>query len=127
LSSGNTKQSALRACAEAMQQLPSRCLKRQPMGPCSRDKGRSARVPDHVPKNWNAPKRAMAKSHKSEITWRIFRRRFEPNGTAVLNRIPERNEFENRLSGWYWQIKVGDEIIARSRSLLLDELPAPRS
>jgi hypothetical protein len=52
---------------------------------------------------------------------------FEPDGTAVLNRIPERNEFENRLSGWYWQIKVGDEIVARSRSLLSDELPAPRS
>ena len=52
---------------------------------------------------------------------------FEPDGTAVLNRIPERSEFDDRFSGWYWQIKVVDEIIARSRSLLLDELPAPRS
>ena len=52
---------------------------------------------------------------------------FEPDGTAVLNRIPERSEFDDRFSGWYWQIKVVDEIIARSRSLLLDELPASRS
>jgi hypothetical protein len=59
-----------------MQQLPSRCLKWQAMGPYSRDKGRSDRVPDHVPKNWNAPKRRYAKSQKTEITWRIFRPRF---------------------------------------------------
>ena len=52
---------------------------------------------------------------------------FEADGTPVLNRIPERSEFDDRLSGWYWQIKVGDEVVARSRSLLLNELPAPQS
>jgi signal transduction histidine kinase len=51
---------------------------------------------------------------------------FEPDGTAVLNRIPDRIEFDDRFSGWYWQIKLVDEIIARSRSLLLDELTAPQ-
>lgn len=50
---------------------------------------------------------------------------FEPDGTTVLNRVPEQGEFDDRFSGWYWQIKVGDETIARSRSLLLKELPAP--
>jgi signal transduction histidine kinase len=52
---------------------------------------------------------------------------FEPDGTAVLNRVPEQSEFDDRFSGWYWQIKVGDETVARSRSLLLRELPAPQS
>src|SRR5262245_35665912 len=52
---------------------------------------------------------------------------FDPDGTAVLNRLPERGEFDDRLSGWYWQIKVGDETVARSRSLLLNDLPGPRS
>src|SRR5262245_26864795 len=52
---------------------------------------------------------------------------FEPDGTAVLNRLPERGDFDDRFSGWYWQIKVGDEIVARSRSLLLNELPTPQS
>src|SRR5262245_15493331 len=48
---------------------------------------------------------------------------FEADGTAVLNRLPERGEFDDRFSGWYWQIKGGDETVARSRSLLLNELP----
>ena len=41
-------------------------LKRQPMGPYNREMGRSDRVPDHVSKNCNLPKRAMAKSKKTE-------------------------------------------------------------
>ena len=48
---------------------------------------------------------------------------FESDGIPVLNRIPEANEFEERLSGWYWQIRRGGETIARSRSLLLEDLP----
>jgi signal transduction histidine kinase len=52
---------------------------------------------------------------------------FEADGTPVLNRLPERGEFDDRFSGWYWQIKVGDETVARSRSLLLNELPTPQS
>jgi hypothetical protein len=31
-------------------------LKRQPMGPYNRDKGRSGEVPLHLPKNSNPPK-----------------------------------------------------------------------
>lgn len=51
---------------------------------------------------------------------------FESDGTPVLNRIPERSEFDERLSGWYWQIRRDNEIIARSRSLLLRDLPLAR-
>ena len=48
---------------------------------------------------------------------------FESDGTPVLNRLPERGEFEERLSGWYWQIRRDGESIARSQSLLLQDLP----
>lgn len=52
---------------------------------------------------------------------------FESDGTPVLNRIPEAIEFEDRLSGWYWQIRRSGETIARSRSLLLEDLPLART
>ncbi len=48
---------------------------------------------------------------------------FESDGTTVLDRLPERSEFEERLSGWYWQIRRDSETLARSRSLLLQDLP----
>lgn len=47
---------------------------------------------------------------------------FESDGTPALDRLPERSEFEERLSGWYWQIRRGSETLARSRSLLLQDL-----
>jgi signal transduction histidine kinase len=50
---------------------------------------------------------------------------FDPGGMAILNRLPDDASFEDRLSGWYWQIKAGSDTIARSRSLLLEDLPAP--
>ncbi|MCC6888577.1 MAG: hypothetical protein IT536_08595 [Hyphomicrobiales bacterium] len=50
---------------------------------------------------------------------------FDEDGTAVLNRIPERAEFDDRLSGWYWQIRLDGRTIARSRSLLLQDLAMP--
>ena len=52
---------------------------------------------------------------------------FESDGTAVLNRIPKRSEFDDRLSGWYWQIRRANETIARSPSLLLHDLPVART
>jgi signal transduction histidine kinase len=52
---------------------------------------------------------------------------FDSDGTPVLNRIPEGSEFEDRLSGWYWQIRRAGETIARSRSLLLEDLPPGRT
>jgi signal transduction histidine kinase len=51
---------------------------------------------------------------------------FDADGTAVLNRLPQSGETDERFSGWYWQIKAGDETIARSRSLLLENLPEPQ-
>jgi hypothetical protein len=63
-------------------------LKRQPMGPYNRDKGRSDKVPDHVPKNCNPLKRAMTKSNKTELTWRIFRRRFSVELFVGIVRAP---------------------------------------
>jgi signal transduction histidine kinase len=50
---------------------------------------------------------------------------FDPGGMAILNRLPDEALFEERLSGWYWQIRTGADTIARSRSLLLEDLPSP--
>src|SRR5215204_5018885 len=50
---------------------------------------------------------------------------FDPGGMAILNRLPDEALFEERLSGWYWQITIGADTIARSRSLLLEDLPSP--
>ena len=52
---------------------------------------------------------------------------FESDGTPVLNRIPEQSEFDERLSGWYWQIRRDNQTIARSPSLLLQDLPLGRA
>jgi|SRR3954471_5656227 hypothetical protein len=67
---------------------PPEGLKRQPTGPHNRDRGRSDKVPNHVPKNWSPPKRAMEKSNKSELTWRIFRRRFSVELFIGIVRAP---------------------------------------
>jgi len=52
---------------------------------------------------------------------------FESDGTPVLNRLPERSEFDDRLSGWYWQVRRDHETVARSPSLLLQDLPPVRT
>jgi hypothetical protein len=75
-------------------------------------------VQRHISRELDARLRSIAADLLSGLT-------FEPGGMAVLNRLPDDPLFEDRLSGWYWQIKAGSDTVARSRSLLLEDLPAP--
>jgi signal transduction histidine kinase len=75
-------------------------------------------VQRHISRETETRLRSVAADLLSGLT-------FEPGGMAILNRLPDDALFEERLSGWYWQIKAGADTIARSRSLLLEDLPSP--
>ena len=67
-------------------------------------------VQRHISREMEARLRSIAVDVLSGLT-------FDPGGMAILNRLPDDPSFEERLSGWYWQIKTGSDTIARSRSL----------
>ncbi len=75
-------------------------------------------VQRHISREMEARLRSIATDLLSGLA-------FDPGGMAILNRLPDEPQFEERLSGWYWQIKTGADTIARSRSLLLEDLPSP--
>jgi signal transduction histidine kinase len=46
------------------------------------------------------------------------------NGTIDLGDFTSDAVFSERLSGWYWLVRDGDSIVARSRSLVAESLPS---
>lgn len=45
------------------------------------------------------------------------------SGELELSKVPDDPAFSQQRSGWYWMIAGGERVLARSRSLWIDQLP----